>query len=381
MNVREGVFARRSAREAQADAIAELERLAELSGNDLQRLQATQRRAWLLFTGGSFEQAIDTAAKALAWAGPVPTGDAARVHNVMLSSLARLGRFDEARAQGLAGLALARAAANKTVQGHLLNNLANLGMDSGDLGEAAARYEQAISTFREIGDHWGTAGALGNQATLWLLLGGAVQARRLLEENLRLCSEVSNRGAEASARIGLGHALLTTGEPTAALEAAQAARKLAGEIGDRFYETRALALMGEAHAGLGEWQAARESFASARDRYDAIGMKHAALEPMAGLARVALAHAELAAAMEQVQAILERVDVGGGWDTDFSVRLTCWRVLTANGDPRAADILATACADLQVLADKIHDPSLRQSFRDNVPAHRQLLAAQAGPTA
>ena len=381
MNVREGVFARRSARDARAAAITELERLAELSGDGLQRLQAAQRRAWLLFTGGSFDQALETARKALAWAGSVPTGDAARVHNVMMGSLARLGRFDEARAQGLAGLALARAAADKTVQGHLLNNLANVSMDSGDLSEAAARYEEAISTFRAIGDRWGIAGALGNQAALWLLLGGPRQARSLLEENLRLCSEVSNRGAEASARIGLGQALLAMGEPAAALDAAQAARKLAGEIGDRFYETRSLVLMGEAHADLGEWEAARGLLASARDHCDAIGMRTAAMEPMGGLARVALANAEPGAAMEQVQAILDRVDVGGGWDTDFSVRLTCWRVLTADGDPRAADILASACADLQVLADKIHDPLQRQSFLDNVPAHRQLLAAQAGRAA
>ena len=381
MNVREGVFARRYAREARADAIAELERLAELSGNDLQRLQAAQRRAWLLFKGGGFEQAIDSARKALAWAGPVPTGDAARVHNVMMSSLARLGRFGEAREQGLAGLALARAAADKTVQGHLLNNLANVSMDSGDLSEAAARYEEAVSTFREIGDRWGIAGALGNQAALWLSLGRPAQAREQLEENLRLCREFGNRGAEASARLGLGQALRATGEPGAALEAARAACTLAREFGDPFYETQSLGLLGEAHADLGDWAEARGFYASSRDLYDAIGMTQAALEPMAGLARVALANADAAGAMEQVRAILDRVATGARWDTDFPVRLTCWRVLAAAGDPRAADILASACADLQRLADKIPDPSLRHSYLDNVAAHRNLLAAQAARAA
>ena len=380
-NVREGVFARRFAREARAAAITELERLAELSGDGLQRLQAAQRRAWLLFTGGSLELALTTARRALAWAGPVPTGDAARVHNVMVGSLARLGRFDEAGVQGRAGLAMARAAGDKTVQGHLLNNLANVSMDSGDLSAAAARYQEAISTFRDIGDRWGIAGALGNQAALWLLLGRPAQARQQLEENLRLCLEAGNRGAEASARLGLGQALRALGEPRAALDAARAAHALASEIGDRFYEAQSLGLLGEAHADLGEWTAARGFYASSRDLYDAIGMSPAAMEPMAGLARVALANADAAGAAHQVRAILDRVAAGTGWETQFPVRLTCWQVLAADGDTRAADILARACADLRRLADRVHDPSLRQSFLDGVPEHRQLLAAQAGRAA
>ena len=102
---------------------------------------------------------------------------------------------------------------------------------------------------------------------------------------------------------------------------------------------------------------------------------------LAERARVALANADAAGASEQVRAILDRVAAGARWDTDFPVRLTCWRVLTADGDVRAADILASACADLQRLADKIPDPSLRHSFLDNVAAHRNLLAAQAASAA
>lgn len=139
INVREGVFARRFARAARAEAIAELERLAALSGDGMQRLLAAQRRAWVLFIDGAYAQAIDTARQALAWAGSVPTGDAARVHNVLMAALARLGRFDEAREEALAGLAIARAAGDRTVEGHLLSNLGNATMEGGDPGGARSR--------------------------------------------------------------------------------------------------------------------------------------------------------------------------------------------------------------------------------------------------
>ena len=375
INVREGVFARRFARAARAEAIAELERLAALSGDGLQRLLAAQRRAWVLFIDGAYAQAIDTARQALAWAGSVPTGDAARVHNVLVAALARLGRFDEAREEALAGLAIARAARARTVEGHLLSNLGNATMEGGDPGGAIARYEQAVAIFRDIGDRWGQAGALGNQAALLLTLGQTQRARRLLDENVQLCLEVGNRGSEASARAALAQALLTLGESVAARAMAQAGLELARAIVDRFYEAESLAWLGESHAALGDWSAACESLAAARDLFDAVQMRRKALEPMSGLARVALASGDSRGALEQVELVLARHATDAAWEGDFMVRLTCWRVLAGVDDPRAADLLASAGAELRAQAERIDDPLLRQSFLTEVPAHRELLAA------
>jgi tetratricopeptide (TPR) repeat protein len=377
INVREGVFARRFALEARAEAVAELERLAALSGDGLQRLQAAQRRAWLLFIRGAFAEAIETAQRGLAWAGSTPTGDAARIHNVLMGSMARLGRFAEALEHGLAGLAIARAAGDRNVQGYLHSNLGNTSMEGGDPGGAIAPYERAVAIFREIGDRSGLAGTLGNQATLLLTLGQPQRARVLIEENLRLCLEIGNRGAETSARATLAQALLTLGEPAAAREMAQAALGLARAIIDPFFEAQSLACLGDAHVALGEWPAARELLAAARDRCDAIEMRHKAMEPISGLARVALATGDRAGALDQVELILARQSAGTGWDGDFAVRLVCWRVLAGCGDARAAAILASACADLRARAERINDPLLHQSFLAEVPAHRDLLAALA----
>ena len=119
MNVREGVFGRRSTRDAQVAAIAELERLAELADDNNLRLQAAQRKAWFLFsTDGELLQALDVAQRALRWAVPGTERDAARLHNVLLGSLARLGRFTEAREQGVAGLVVARRVQDRTVEAH-----------------------------------------------------------------------------------------------------------------------------------------------------------------------------------------------------------------------------------------------------------------------
>jgi hypothetical protein len=55
------------------------------------------------------------------------------------------------------------------------------------------------------------------------------------------------------------------------------------------------------------------------------------------------------------------------------VYLTCYRVLEASKDPRAAEVLATAHSLLQERAAKIEDEEMRRSFLENVPAHRELV--------
>jgi hypothetical protein len=50
-------------------------------------------------------------------------------------------------------------------------------------------------------------------------------------------------------------------------------------------------------------------------------------------------------------------------------------VLAAAGDERAASVLETAHATLQEQAAKIPDETMRRSFLENVPYHREIVAA------
>jgi hypothetical protein len=55
------------------------------------------------------------------------------------------------------------------------------------------------------------------------------------------------------------------------------------------------------------------------------------------------------------------------------IYLTCYRVLQANADPRAEEILCTAHNLLQERAAKIDDEELRRSYLENVAAHREIV--------
>jgi hypothetical protein len=57
------------------------------------------------------------------------------------------------------------------------------------------------------------------------------------------------------------------------------------------------------------------------------------------------------------------------------VELTCYQVLHAADDARAAAVLEAAYCRLQERAGKIADAETRRMFLENVPFHRELLAA------
>ena len=62
-------------------------------------------------------------------------------------------------------------------------------------------------------------------------------------------------------------------------------------------------------------------------------------------------------------------------DELLPVALTCYQVLQAAGDTRAAPFLRATFAALQTRAARIDDPELRRSFLERVASHRSIVEA------
>jgi hypothetical protein len=123
---------------------------------------------------------------------------------------------------------------------------------------------------------------------------------------------------------------------------------------------------------------AADAYRDALDTRREIGDLNPALESLAGLVRVSLTQRELLQAQEQVEEILSHLETNptlDGAEEPFRVYLTCYRVLRANQDPRARDILNTAHSLLQERAANISDEKLWRSYLENVAAHREIIAA------
>jgi len=98
---------------------------------------------------------------------------------------------------------------------------------------------------------------------------------------------------------------------------------------------------------------------------------------LCGLAAIALAGGNLTDAERYTAELLRGLEAHP-WPygfLGFNRHLVCYRVLRANGDPRADAILDQAYRMLEQRAAQIEDEVLRRSYLENVPANRELIAA------
>ena len=137
-----------------------------------------------------------------------------------------------------------------------------------------------------------------------------------------------------------------------------------------------LVIRGHAQAGSGQWLAAAGSYAEALGYYHKVGNQAAATEAQAGLAQVALAQGNRALARQWVEQILPVLakQPRAGFNSPFLTYLTCYRVLVATQDERAATLLEQGWRLLLDYAVAIPDPALRHSFLEEVAVHRELQA-------
>jgi hypothetical protein len=107
------------------------------------------------------------------------------------------------------------------------------------------------------------------------------------------------------------------------------------------------------------------------------GQHHLAVEPLAGLARVSLAHGDPTEALAHVGEILDYLQDHSallGTLEPLRIYLTCYRVLLANEDGHAEEVLDAAYRLLQERAATIEDEDLRRSYLENVVVHREIAA-------
>jgi predicted ATPase/class 3 adenylate cyclase len=418
--VREQVENLQGARDAQAQDLAALEALADALGDDGYRAEVALRRANYAYRVGDSPAAIAAAALA------VDLGQATGAHALAVGAyrqwawaLLRQGDYAAARAQATASLLLARSAGDRRGEGLVLGTLGAVAWYEGDYAAARAAYEQSLQLCREIGNRQGEGLVLGNLGLAASAQGDYAAARAAYEQSLRICREIGDRMGEGWALGVLGDAALSAGDYAAARAVYEQSLPIRREVGDRQGESWALGSLGLTIHSQGDHGAARtygdqalqlaraigerdwEAFAltvightwlgddraidAAAAYQEALGIRRAlnqpnrAVESLAGLARVALAHGEITQAQAYVEEILVYLRGGSldGAAEPLRIYLTCYEVLCAAHDPRVEAVLTAGYSLLQERAARINDEPTRRMFLEQVPYHRELLAAWA----
>lgn len=379
LSIREDVLRLSASRERQTETLSELESLADRLEDNEKCADVAVRRAFYADKICDYPWAIAAARKAIAAAGTSAPAYAAQAHGLIAFALMRQGKHSEARDEVAKCLAITHATpAGRRMAARLLGNLGAIEAAQGDFAVAEPHQEEAIAIAREIGDRNIEAAALTNFAETARLQADYETARARQSEALKLSTDIGDRSTAAFAYVNLALIAHHLGDHAAAREYAEEALPLVRANNDRYGEASALNNLGHADAALGHVDAAAAHYQQARDLFREIGMHHSATEPVAGLARLALLSGDVASASAHVAAILAHFDQGGtidGTDEPLRVYLTCYRVLDATGDARAASTLETAWQSLQQKAARLPDESARRRFLEDVPYHRDIVAA------
>jgi len=385
LEVREATLDIQGDRAAQRADIEAMADLAEAQDDDRRRAHAAWRRSALAQRTADYTAMEAAAQQAVAWAGRAGDAELRLLAQRMVAiSLAFQGRPAEGRVIAHETLSEARALALPRVEGSCLNALAVIaGMLDDEVG-ALVFDQHSLAAYRAAGDRRNEAMAHGNIGAGWLGLGALAQARRELEEGLRLIRVNGDRALEVSPLCALSTLALWHGNDAHALVQAHAALDIAVAVHARDQEAAALCRVGDAESALGRHAAATQAFAAAHARAAEIASPYRH-DAAAGLARVALARGDTAAAMQALEPLLARGATTGAEENPLEgvefprlVEWTCHRVLASAGDrARAAEWLARAHEALQAQAATISDAALRKGFLCGIPLHIEIVAAWA----
>jgi tetratricopeptide (TPR) repeat protein len=207
-------------------------------------------------------------------------------------------------------------------------------------------------------------------------VGDYARSRSYSDQVLSVADEFEDPYLMALGLSCRADATLALGEATAAQQDAERSLEVACKAGNVERQGRAHMGLGSVYRWLGDPAATHDHYAQALQLLRQLGGPGRSMAALAGLAWAELALGRLREAQGHAAEILAHLD--GGYRPDvtgrpFSIYLTCYQVLSAAGDPRAAEILTWTHSLLQEWADNAPDEETRRSFLEDVAENRALV--------
>jgi tetratricopeptide (TPR) repeat protein len=271
--------------------------------------------------------------------------------------------------------------------------------------EALTLGQQALERFQEIGEVVREAGVLLTLGNVLARLGQWEKARQHYAQALDLSRSIRNQTWECEALINLSLLAWQLGGFQEAFALSTQALQLTEELADRNLHAYALAGQGRALAGMGQMREAAVFYGESLALRRELKQLHLAAEIEALLAYLYLTQGDLEQAglyTERVVAYLRLPDQQDvkkrptsklttknnqnklpslrqlkGVEDPFQVYLICFQILQASGDERGAAILDFAVNLLHEQAALMNDANFKQTYLEEVPANRQILALRS----
>ena len=247
-----------------------------------------------------------------------------------------------------------------------------------DLVQARATLTEGLALAQARGLRRPENSILETLGTLELSTGRYLQALAYFEASTARADEIGWLIYAAMGRLSSARCYFDLGRMSLALELLSAAEAKALGCESREAEGRCLLLRGRIEAATGSAAAAKALFDRALAVLEAIDSQGFACVARAEQALLHLSQGRLAEAIAGAERIAADLKAGlslAATDDALAPRLSCHRIWAAAGDARAQPAIDAAYAELQARAARADDEDMRTSILENIPLHRQIVAA------
>lgn len=326
---------------------------------------------------GDFQSAINDLNEALANA--LKAGDLkleTLVYGLLVVSQTRSGKLDDASGSAEKALELSRELKDDETRARTLTNVAILYGESGDIAAAAKLLEEQVQINSRMGNKAGEAIGYGNLGYYYVQLGLFDQGREALERSIRLAENIGLQLEVSYQKLNLALANCWSGEPECGRVILESTIPALKKIGDLFGAGAGYNYLGMCLECVGDTNGSIEAFLEAKRMLSEIGATSYVVDPMAGLARGYHLLDRKEEANQYINSVWGYLGEHGGVGMEFPLwaYLTCAEYFNSVSDPHSArEAVQAGYAELIAHADRIGVPEWRQSYLENIDAHRKLI--------
>lgn len=285
--------------------------------------------------------------------------------------------FYEALTFYQSALEIQRAIGDRIGEGTSLLNLAQVNGDAGDYHQAENYYLMALTIQQTTGNRWEKANVCNSLGVLYQELGILSKAENYLGQSLQLSQDIGDEAGQAYVLANLGLLAWDQGDRTTAERLLTNGLTLAMAQNDKYLVSGFVSYLGMLCSQVGQYEQAIQWANQALDLRHELNMPLRTTADLTTLAVSYLALDDTKKALNYATQARDTLEQCQGEGPEFPQQdyFICYQVFTATGKFHLAqEALCSAYSLVMERANKIKDITWRQSFLENVPINRQIVA-------